>query len=493
MDAALAAELIRRHLFAQPASHGLRDRLYLALRQAILGAELAPGTVVPPSRLLALELDAGRSTVVRVYERLIAEGYLAGATGSGTRVSDALPRSGTPSRPGARTPDTPVRLSRRGARIDALAASSPLQGGAFAPGVPDVAHFPFALWRRLVARHTRYEERQMAQYGFGGYGPLKLALAEYLRVTRMMSVQPQQVLILNGSHQAIDLCARMLCDEGDRVWMEDPGYWGARTVLSACGLQIDPVPVDQDGLAPPDDAGPRAPRLVFVSPSSQYPTGVVLSLERRLRLLEQVRRIGAWIIEDDYDNELRQEPHSLGSLFGLDGSRRVLYVGTFSKVMYPGLRLAYLVVPENLVVPFARGNADLYREGRLFEQAAMAEFIDGGHFTRHLRRMRGIYAERRETLREAVAARLGGLAVTHGGQAGLQLLYRFTQPVDDVSLASRALRDGVVLRPLSMYYLDAARRTSGLNLGFAAVPVDRIESAMTLVARALDSELGRPR
>ncbi|UCE32129.1 MAG: PLP-dependent aminotransferase family protein [Burkholderiales bacterium] len=491
MDDRLAAELIRRLFELEPRSHGVQRRLYLALRHAVLRVELPGGAALPASRMLSAELGIGRSTVVRVYEQLLAEGYLRSATGSGTFVSDSL-RMRRPSA-GRSTASMHARtgLSTRGSRIAAQAGSSPFQAGAFVPGVPDVSHFPFAIWRRLVARQIRHERRQLAHYGFGGYGPLRQALAEYLRVTRMMSVRPQQILILNGAHQAIDLCARMLCDEGDSVWMEDPGYWGARSVLDACGLSIDPVAVDEQGMDASAALEPSAPRLIFVSPSSQYPTGVVMSLERRLHLLERARAAGAWIIEDDYDNELRYHPHAVGSLFGLDPGQKVIYVRTFSKVMFPGLRLAYLVVPERLVDPFARGNAELYREGRMIEQAAMAEFIDAGHFTRHLRRMRGLYQERRDRLSEAIESRLGGLVVTHGGQAGLHLLYRFTRELDDAALADRTLREGIVFRPLTLYYRDPARGAPGMNLGFAAVPVERMAPAVDVLAGAIEAELQR--
>jgi GntR family transcriptional regulator/MocR family aminotransferase len=359
------------------------------------------------------------------------------------------------------------------------------------PGFPDVVHFPFATWRKLVAKQMRLEQRHLAQYGYGGYGPLKVVLAEYLRVTRMMSCSPRQILILNGSHQAVDLCARMLADAGDLVWMEDPGYWGARNVMTATDLTIRPVPVDAQGLNPGEADWDSPPRMVFVSPSSQYPTGAVMSLERRLRLLEYAEKNRIWVIEDDYDNEIRYHPHPVASLFGLSAAQRVIYVGTFSKVMYPGLRLAYLVVPEDLVEAFTIGNAELYREGRMLEQAALAEFIDGGHFTAHIRRMRAIYEERRDRLIEVLRTHLDGVATPFGGAAGLHLPVRFEQPLDDVLLAAQALREGVVFRPLSMYSIAAENRLPGMNLGFAAVPVEQIEAPALKLVRLIEAALKR--
>ena len=228
--------------------------------------------------------------------------------------------------------------------------------------------------------------------------------------------------------------------------------------------------------------------MIFVSPSSQYPTGAVLSLERRLRLLEYAEKNRIWIIEDDYDNEIRYHSHPVASLFGLSAAQRVIYVGTFSKVMYPGLRLAYLVVPEDLVEAFITGNAELYREGRMLEQAALAEFIDAGHFTTHIRRMRGIYEERRDRLREVLSSHLGELATPFGGSAGLHLPVRFNLQLDDVQLAAEALQQAVVFRPLSMYSIDPDNRLYGMNLGFAAVPTEKIEAPALKLVRLVEGQ-----
>ena len=371
-------ELIRQRFGSESSGRNVRTTLYLAIRHLILDGSLLPGTALPPTRTLADALGFSRSTLVRVYAQLVREGYLQSRGGAATSVSEALPTAMLASPDKSPRPAPTAALSQRGQEIARHATSSRIQGGAFVPGVPDVGLFPFPTWRRLLSKNVRFEQRHLARYSQGGYGPLKVALAEYLRVSRMMVCSPQQILILNGSHQAIDLCARMLCDPGDRVWMEEPGYWGARNVLRANGLQLVPVAVDDEGIAPPETLDGPPPRLMFVSPSSQYPTGAVMSLARRLSLLEQAELHGAWIIEDDYDNEIRYHPHTLGSLFGQSRTQRVLYLGTFSKVMFPGLRLAYLVVPEHLAEAFSIGNAELYREGRMIEQAALAEFIEGG-------------------------------------------------------------------------------------------------------------------
>ena len=491
MNSSTYADLIRERYDKASRTRRAREALYLCLRHLVLDGALRAGEPLPPSRLLAGELRLGRSTVVRVYEQLLLEGYLCGRAGSGTFVSEDLPPAMSAGASRGAAPAGGL-LSNRGRGIERHATSSHIQGGAFVPGVPDVGLFPFATWRRLLSKNLCFEQRHLARYSQGGFGPLKSALADYLRVSRMMHCSPAQILILNGSHQAIDLCARMLCDPGDAVWMEDPGYWGARNVLRANGLELVPVPVDVDGMMPELAPPGSHPRLVFVSPSCQYPTGVTMSLARRLQLLETARRHEAWIIEDDYDNEIRYYPHIIGSLFGQaeqPGLQRVLYLGTFSKTMFPGLRLAYLVVPEALAEPFAVGNAELYREGRLVEQAALAEFIEAGHFSRHLRRMRSVYQERRTILRRAIESRLGDRVSTAGGQAGLNLAYLFAETLDDVELARRALHAGIVFRPMSMYY-DASRGSRvGMNLGFAAVSAEDITIAADRLCSVVEAYL----
>lgn len=489
MDLRLIGELIQQHLDRQSDGMLLRNRLYLALRQSILDKRLPPGTQLPSTRSLAEELGIGRNTVVRAYEQLLVEGYLEGRAGSGTYVSEAVLRPAKGPAPKRLIGTRREGLSRRGIDIANNATSSSLQRGAFMPGVPDVDLFPFATWRRLLAKHMCKEESQLLHYAHSGYGPLKVAIAEYLRVTRMMSCEPRQVLVINGSHQALDLCARMLCDVGDGAWVEDPGYWGARNVLRAAGLNLKAIALDDGGIAPTEADWAQPPRLIFVSPSCQYPTGTVLSLDRRLQLLDGAERSGSWIIEDDYDNELRYHSHPVASLFGLSGTQRVIYLGTFSKVMYPGMRMAYLVVPEDLVDAFYIGNAELYRGGRLAEQAALAEFIAEGHFSAHLKRTRSIYQERRDALRAAIEPRLGEAVSVSGGHAGLQLLYTFNAPVDDARIAGDALAEGVIVRPLATYYENQQMRRPGMNLGYAGVSVERIGTAAGIVTRVVERHL----
>ena len=496
MDKELICELVRNRLNQQTTGQLLHNQLYLVLRQAILDGQLQGDDQLPSTRQLCKELALGRNTVVRAYEQLLVEGYLEGRTGSGSYVSEALNRRETFSTQKRLIGTRREGLSRRGNQIASHAASSTIQRGAFIPGVPDTDLFPFATWKRLTNKHMNREMGRLLDYAGSGYGPLKSAIAEYLGVSRLMNCQPRQIVILNGSHQALDLCARMLCDVGDRVWIEEPGYWGARNVLQAASLTTVPIRVDEAGIAPTNEDWQTPPRLIYTSPSSQYPTGAVLSLERRLALLEGADNTGAWIIEDDYDNEQHYDNRTVASLFGLSRKQRVIYLGTFSKVMFPGLRLSYMVLPDDLINAFQIGNSELYRGGRLIEQAALAEFIAEGHFSAHIKRMRQVYRERRDVLTEEMARHLGDTVSVSGGHAGLQLLYHFNRPVDDTMVASGALARGLVVRPLSMYYQHSAACLNGMNLGYGGVPVERIRAAVPVLAQVIDAQIraaeGRP-
>lgn len=506
MEIGLVSDLVLQYLEQRRAGSPLplKLQLYAALRDAILEDRLAPGTQLPPTRNLAQELGMGRNTVLAAYEQLLAEGYVNGRVGAGTFVADTLPdqkplrtrknkAAATPALQSARGAEITagtVQLSRRGTEIAAHADSSKVQHGAFMPGIPDVAHFPYQIWKRLLGKYLAPENTHMLQYSSGGYGPLKVALAEYLKVSRFVDCQPRQIILLNGTHQALDLIARMLTDPGDSVWVEDPGYWGARNVFRADGLNIVGVPVDEHGIAPADEAWQSPPKLVFVTPSNQYPTGVVLSLARRRALIEQANKAGAWIIEDDYDNELRYHARPLASLYSLAGSERVIYAGTFSKVLFPGLRLAYLVVPLSLVDAFTTGNAELYREGRVVEQAALAEFISSGYFASHIRKMRLIYAERQRIIRERLAQEFGDKLQLTGGDGGIHLLYYLPDGIDDEQVCREAMAAGVILRPLSVYYHDQTRRRPGIMIGYAGVPTDKIGPALDRLVPVLRRALG---
>ncbi|MEX3923498.1 PLP-dependent aminotransferase family protein [Paraburkholderia sp. BR10936] len=517
-------------------------QLHKLLQQAILSRELPPGARVPSSRLLAAELGIARNTVTQVYEQLVLEGYVTSATGRGTFVADTSPdeivgateigsmqtrtnggasgaalpagKVATNSQsakgadalaaaaPGAASTSgmeaatqtqrsTARALSARGTRLITSAGVSKRQGGAFMPGVPDVSRFPARVWTRLHNKYWRSLRPDLLTYApGGGLALLRHVLADYLRTSRSVRCSPEQIIITTGIHQSIDLAVRLLSDPGDTIWTEDPCYWGVRSVLHVSGLNTRPIAVDSEGLNPSagDFAAPP-PRLMLVTPSHQYPLGMVMSLARRRMLLEYARQHQCWIIEDDYDSEFRYGSRPLASLQGLDTAGQVIYVGSFGKTLFPGLRVGYLVAPEALAESFATASAELYREGQLLQQAVLAEFIAEGHFTSHIRKMRALYGQRRQVLLDAVARRYGDALPAMGGDAGLHVVMQLPEGSDDRAVAEAALARNIVVRPLSGYYSSRERANPGLLIGYACVPDEEIAPAFDTLAEAIDTTL----
>lgn len=456
----------------QETEGALHQRLFRCLRSAIIEGVLPPHSRLPASRDLARELAVSRNTVLNAYEHLLAEGYVQTRTGSGTWVSGTLPESclnaGDQPLSAADAPFAPVQLSARGAALLGYASASPHQWGAFVPGVPDVTAFPHAQFSRIQARLNRQPEIARLIYSSaGGCGELRAALATYLRVARSVRCDADQILITEGIHQAVDLVARLLCDNGDRVWIEEPGYWGTRNLLRINGLKPEPMRVDEEGIVPDTDRPP--PRLIFVTPSHQYPLGAHLSVARRRQLLALARQHDSWIVEDDYDSEFRFSGQPFPSLQGLEADTPVIYMGTFSKTLYPALRIGYLVVPKALVQPLRIAAAELYRGGHLLIQRALAEFIREGHYVAHIRRMRLLYGKRRAFLTGLIQRYLGAEFIREfNHDAGLHLVLNLPVNSDDVMIAATALQRGVKVRPLSQYYMQGQTRR-GLLLGFACV------------------------
>lgn len=468
--------------------------LYDMLRTVVLEGSLAPGQRLPATRDLARELELSRNTVTHAYDQLVAEGYLRALTGSGTYVSDSLPESALLARDAhspmvARyRPPYSVALSLRGQTLVSSARASSPHWGAFVPGVPDVTAFPHDKFNQLLTRARRSLPPAWRSYNSGGGHPgLRQTLAAYLRQSRSVNCEPDQIVITEGIHQGIDLVSRLMADPGDRVWVEEPGYWGLRSLLQINGLEPQGLPVDADGLVTNAADWQSPPRLIFVTPSHQYPLGSVMSLGRRLQLLDQAARHGSWIIEDDYDSEFRYEGHPIPSLQGLVPDAPVIYAGTFSKTAFPALRLAYLVLPRALADAFRRAYPQLYRQGQMSTQIAMAEFIDQGYFAAHIRRMRLVYAERRQMLRHLILQRLGpGHIHPHDSTAGLHLVMNLPHGVSDREVVQRSAEEGVVVRALSDYYLNPYC-PQGLLLGFACVP----REAMVPAFESLLSAIGR--
>lgn len=495
----VAAELLLQRWSSAPEAEARQPanrRLYGCLRQSIFGGSIPATAKLPASRDLAALLGVSRNTVKHAYEQLMAEGYLRTRIGSGTFVADVLPEQvlwpAARQSASAKGPDAARaedRLSGRGRKVVDGAQASPVQWGAFIPGVPDVTEFPQHKLERIAARWRRSPPAEWLSYASGGGHPdLRGALARYLRQARSVVCDADQILITEGVHQAVDLASRMLADHGQRAWLEEPGYWGVRSVLAMNGLSVDPIPVDEEGLQLPEAVDP--PQLIFVTPSHQYPLGSVMSLARRLRLLEYARQHSCWIVEDDYDSEFRFSGHAIPSLQGLTADAPVIYIGTFSKTLYPGLRVAYMVLPATLAASFRTAHAELYREGHMLTQAALAAFIEEGHYAAHIRRMRLIYAERRSALLELNERRLGpGWVHPHDSNAGLHLVMTLPPDVDDVLVARLARERGVLVRPLSRYYAGQAN-ARGLLLGFAAVAAHAMAAPFDVLVSCLGSARG---
>lgn len=493
MRATILSDLVLRALDRE-APTPMGRQIYQIVREAILARDLPAGLRLPSSRDLAQELRVSRNTVLFAYEQLRAEGYVEGQTGAGTFVADTTPDPVFEAE-GRRTRSTQTAapealLGRRGRMLVEHAGAADRQWGAFVPGVPELTLFPNKVWMRLHNKHWRRPRPELLTYARGGgHAPLREALAEYLRVARSVNCDASQLLVTSGIHLSVDLIARMLTDPGDVVWIEDPGYWGTRSVLRSLGLELVPITVDREGLNPSPKHLKRPPRLIFVTPSHQYPLGSVMSLARRRLLLEYAQAHGAWIIEDDYDSEFRYASRPLASLQGMDSGHRVLYVGTLSKTMYPGLRMGFIVVPEALADVFARGLSELYREGNGLQQAVVADFMAEGHFASYVRRMRMLYGERLALLMQAVSRRFGDAIEIPGGDAGLHLAVALPEGCDDRALAARARERGVVVRPLSLYYANPRRARPGLMLGYACVPNHEIAPAFDRLAPCIEEVL----
>jgi GntR family transcriptional regulator / MocR family aminotransferase len=473
----------------------LYRQLYEGLRAAILSGRLKAGARLPATRALAIDFGVSRNTVMNAYAQLLAEGYVEGEVGSGTYVARTLPDELLHARSNAIQAHHLTQegrgLSQRGARLASTRVSTPRfpsELKAFRPGIPALDAFPYELWARLMARRWRRPQRALLGYGDpAGYRPLREAIATYLGEARAVRCHAEQVIVVAGSQQALDLTARMLLDEGDGAWIEDPGYLGARGALLGAGARLVPIPVDGEGLdvAVGEACSPEA-RLVYVTPSHQYPYGVTMSLPRRLALLEWAGQTRAWVIEDDYDSEYRYAGRPLAALQGLDSEGRVIYLGTFSKVLFPALRLGYMIVPPDLVDAFMAARALSDRHSPVLDQAALADFISDGHFARHIRRMRALYAERQAILVDAATHDLAGLLDVSPAEAGMHVVGWLPEGVDDAEASRRAAAHGVDTPPLSMYSLRPFRR-GGLLLGYTAVGEKDIREGVQRLANALHS------
>jgi GntR family transcriptional regulator/MocR family aminotransferase len=473
----------------------LYKQLYERFRSVILSGQLERGTRLPSTRQLAHELGISRTTVVLAYDQLLLEGYLQSQVGQGTRVAHDLPvplvlDQSELTEPPAEAPHPSVlRLAERVPSLqEALAplhyAGSPR--GTYRGGEPAVEPFPYELWARLIARRARQSLREVAHYQPpAGYFPLREAIATHLRLTRGVRCTPEQVILTAGAQGAIDLAARTLLNAGEAVWLENPGYFGARGALLAAGAQLIPVPVTEQGLDVErgKQCCPQA-RLVWTTPSHQFPTGVTMSLPRRLALLEWARQADAWILEDDYDSEYRWSGRPLEALQGLDTAGRVLYIGTFSKVLFPALRLGYLVAPTRLLDPLLATRYFVDTHLPILEQMALCDFVREDHYARYLRQMLRYYKQRRDLLHTALRAHLRGLLEVHAPEAGQRLVGWLPPDKDDRRAADLAATVGVEVAPLSRYSLEPLPR-GGLLFRFANSNQEELVLGVKRLAEAL--------
>lgn len=467
----------------------LHRQLYRALRQAVVDGRLRPGERLPSSRDLAVELQISRNTVVNAYEALLAEGYIAGRVGAGTFIATTLPdrppHGAAPERGTARG----IGLSRRGAALATATAASWREGPAgrpFSLGTPDLAAFPFPLWGQLLGRVWRTAGRSLGGDPDPlGFPPLRAAIADYLRAMRAVRCEAEQVVIVSGAQQGLALMAQLLTDPGDAVWTEDPVWPGNSAALAGAGARLVPVPVDSEGIDVAEGLrrGPDA-RLALVTPSHQFPLGVTMSLRRRLDLLDWAAASDAWIVEDDYDSEFRYTGPPLAALQGLDRAGRVIYVGSFSKVMFPGLRLGYVVVPPDLIGAVRTVRRHFDGGTSAVPQAALHRFLADGHFASHLRAMRTLYAGRRAAILAAAGEWFDPPVSAESGEAGLHITVRLPEELPDSLASALAAKIGLRCPPLSPYFLTG-KAANGLVLGFAAYPEPVLQAAIRDLAGVL--------
>ncbi len=467
----------------------LYRQIYEGYREAIAERRLRAGQRLPSTRGLAAELGISRIPLLNAFEQLLAEGYVESRVGAGTFVARALPDQ--PPAPADRDrvlPHAQPPGARTVSRILLQDDAEPwLAGwGAFRVSQPAVEEFPFRTWSSLLARHSRDHRQRLLSYGDPmGYRPFREVIASYLSAARAVRCETEQIIVVSGSQQALALAARVLLDPGSPVWVEEPGYAGARDALRMAGARLVPVPVDGEGLdVAAGIARSRRARAAYVTPSHQYPLGATMSAARRLRLLDWAQSAGAWVIEDDYDSEYRYESQPISSLQGLDRDARVLYVGTLSKVLFPALRVGYVVVPKDLVPRFVavREAADIFPPTLL--QAALADFVGEGHFARHLRRMRMLYRERRTALVEAIRDEAGEGLHVMGSEAGLHLVAALASGKRDRPISLRAARKGLWAMPLSTCYLGEPAR-QGFVLGFGGTRASEMRDAVRALCEAI--------
>ena len=461
----------------------LHQQVYDGYRKAILRGDLAPGQKIPSSRELAGEMQVSRFPILHAYSQLMAEGYFESLVGSGTFISATLPEQMMSSescddqlelRPSGLRP-----VAKRNSLYPSFRRDSPLRSwGAFGLHQPASDQFPFQLWSELTNRHSRNPSSSaLHKVDPMGLQRFRMEICRYLRTARSVKCDPEQIMVVSGSQQALDITARVLFNSGDSVLIEEPGYRLEKTVLQAAGCRLKLVAVDEQGIDITRAGNCKGVKAAFVTPSHQFPLGSTMSATRRLHLLNWAQSVGAWIVEDDYDSEYRFDTKPIASLQGLDVNSRVIYIGTFSKVLFPSLRVGYMVLPRDLISLFeaVRFATDIFPP--YLYQEVLADFIERGHMARYIRKMRRLYGERREILVRSIQAEFGEFLRVHGASAGMHVSVSLPEGFDDVEICQRASENKLLLWPLSPYYAGK-RPLQGFVLGFGSTAAEQIPEAV---------------
>ncbi|WP_246691884.1 MULTISPECIES: PLP-dependent aminotransferase family protein [unclassified Mesorhizobium] len=466
----------------------MHRQIYGALRRFILDGKISQNTLLPSTRSLAEDLRVGRNTVIAAYDQLLVEGFIEARAGSGTWVAPiqrdrplALQRAEL---------GAPQKLSRRGQTI-VNGPQPPRNAGVinFHPGVPETASFPFSIWSSLLVRNARScDENLLGYLSFAGHPGLRQTIASNISLSRGINCSADQVIIVTGAQAALDLVSRVLIDEGDHVWMEEPGYLGARSAFLAGGARLAPLKVSRRGWTL-DDPDLPPPRMIYVTPSCQWPFGTIMRIEERLQLLDIAEQHGAWIVEDDFDGEFRFRGRPVAALRGLDHANRVVYIGSFGKTLIPALRIGYLIVPRELSVPFDRAVSITGQFAPLILQATVNDFITQGYFATHLKRMRRLYACRQANFVKLCQDHLAEWISVSENDSGMQLLASFKRPYKDSDVVAAALSQGLDVQGISINY-HISEPEHGLLLGYAAMDERQILRAV-LALRAAFIKLDR--
>ena len=466
----------------------LAEQIYRGYRDAVRKGLLSSGTRLPSTRRLASMLEVGRNTVNTAYDLLQAEGIIFVKTGAAPKIVDGLPLEGAfPNRPSSVQGRS---LSKRGTRMTAnlRGIGWAFRHGVLQPGAPALDCFPYEEWARSLRRAARLERSPDLQYqNYTGLPALRQQLSRHLAAERGVRARPDQILVTCSMQASLSLLTQALSDPGDEAWLENPGYLGAKTAFHAAGLKIRPLPTDDEGadVAATNMAGGSS-KLIYVTPSHQYPLGVRMPLARRLALLDAARASGAVILEDDYDSEFLFSGRPVAALYGLAEEGQVIYLGTFSKSLMPGLRVAYCVVPADLVQPLTQLMRNMGCAANVQTQAALAQFMDSGSYQKHLKQIRQIYRNRGEQLVETLRSRLGNRIHVDIPTGNVQVSIMFREAVDDVELAMGMQRHGFAVSPLSNCYLGSDGR-SGLIIGFAGATAEQIAKGVETLGSLLEA------